>query len=214
MQLGRAESTKNVGTYYDLLYQPLYVAGTVAGRMTKTNKLGFVAGHPVPPVLQSINAFTIGARSVNPKAVTKVIWTNSWNDPLAEAEATKGLGEAGVDVVTYATGNDSAILKTADSNKMLSIGVFADARNLAPKGWLTGACLDWGPFYLKVAQSVLDHTWKSGTEICGMEEGCYKLCAFGDVVPPAVSKEARELEQNVKGRYEVVSEYGFFSDGC
>jgi len=204
MQLGRNESTKNLGTYYDLLYEPLYVAGTVAGRMTKTNKLGFVGGHPVPPVLQSINAFTIGARSVNPKAVTKVIWTNSWNDPLSEAEATKGLAETGVDVITYATGNQSAILKTAESNGMLAIGVFADARQFAPKGWLTGACLDWGPFYLKVVQSVLDHTWKAETQVCDMKQGCYKLCAFGPAVPPNLSKQAKALEQDVRSQKVVI----------
>jgi len=136
--------------------------------------------------------------------VTKVIWTNSWNDPLSEAEATNGLAETGVDVVTYATSNQSAILKTADSKAMYSIGVFADAHQLAPKGWLTGACLDWGPFYVKVAQSVLDHTWKPGTQVCGMKEGCYRLCAFSNVVPPATIKQARELEEKVKSEKVII----------
>jgi basic membrane protein A and related proteins len=204
MQLGRNESTKNLGTYYDLLHEPLYVAGTVAGRMTKTNKLGFVGGHPVPPVLQSINAFTIGARSVNPKAVTKVIWTNSWNDPPSEAEATKGLAETGVDVVTYATSNQSAILKTAESSGIKAVGVFADARQFAQKGWLTGACLEWGPFYVKVVQSVLNHTWKAETQKCGIKEGCYKLCEFGPAVPVDVSKQAKALEQDLKSQKIVI----------
>jgi basic membrane lipoprotein Med (substrate-binding protein (PBP1-ABC) superfamily) len=87
MQMNRLQTTKNVGTYSQMQYQPMYLAGMVAGHMTKTNKLGFVSAHPVPPMVQSINSFTLGARSVNPKAQTRVVWTNSWSDQMLEAEA-------------------------------------------------------------------------------------------------------------------------------
>ena len=89
------DGIKNVGSYFAKQYEPVYVAGVVAGRMTKTNKLGFIAAHPIPQTLQNINAFTLGARSVNPKVSTRVVWTNSWSDPAVEVEATKGLIESG-----------------------------------------------------------------------------------------------------------------------
>lgn len=83
----------------DKPYQPMYIVGIVAGRMTKANKIGLVAPHPIPPVVQLINAFTLGARSVNPKVIVKVVWANTWSDPLIESEATRGLIESGVDMI-------------------------------------------------------------------------------------------------------------------
>jgi basic membrane protein A and related proteins len=198
MQVNRFDTAKNLGTYFSHQYQPLYIAGTVAGRMTKTNKLGFIAAHPVPPLLQAVNAFTMGARSVNPKATTKVIWINSWSDPPTEAEAIKGLVEAGVDVVGHIQDNQNTILSTAESLGIYSVGCYTDAHEKAPKGWLTGACLAWGPFYVDTAKSVINHTWKTGVRASGMEGGYIKLSAFGKVVPPAIQKQATALEEDIK----------------
>lgn len=198
MQISRSELAKNLGIYYDLQYEPLYIAGIVAGRMTKTNKLGFLAGHPVPPVLLAINAFTLGARSVNPKVVTKVIWINSWSDPVTEAEAIKGLSESGVDVIAHTQGDQNTILRTAESLGIYSIGSYADVHKLAPKGWLTGGYLDWGPLYVKIAQSIIDHTWKTGTLMCGLKQGYIKLATFGNKVPPAVRKQAIAVERDIQ----------------
>jgi basic membrane protein A and related proteins len=201
LQLGRFETAKNVGAYYDLQYEAMYIAGVVAGRVTKTNKLGYVGGHPVPPVIQCINAFTLGARSVNPKATTKVLWINSWSDSLAESEAVKGLKESGVDVVTHTQGNQTSVIRTADGAGMYSVGCFADASNLAPKGWLVGPCLNLGPYYVNQTRAVMDHTWKSERTQCGIKNGYITLSAFGKVVPPNVRKEAESTrEQIVSGK--------------
>jgi len=197
MQVNR-RSFKNLGTYFPYQYQPMYIAGTIAGRMTKTNKLGFVASRPVPIILQLINAFTMGVRSVNPKATAKVIWINSWSDPPTEAEAAKGLAESGVDVVVNIQDNQTTVLRTAESLGLYSVGCWADAHQLAPKGWLTGAYLDFGPFYVKITKSVIDHTWKTCAVTNCMQEGFTKLSLFGRAVPSEMCKQALVLEQNIK----------------
>lgn len=197
MQVNRFETAKNLGTYFSQQYQPLYISGTVAGSMTKSNKIGFIAAHPVPPILQVINAFTLGARLVNPKVVTKVVWINSWSDPPTEAEAIRGLVESGVDVVAHIQDNQNTIMKTAEGLGVYSVGCYSDAHELAPKGWLTGPCLDWGPLYVQIAKSVIDHTWKSESLIKGMEGGYIKLATIGKAVPPDVKKRALTLEQDI-----------------
>ncbi len=202
MQVNRFKTAKNLGTYFSHQYQPMYIAGVVAGRMTKTNKLGFLAGHPVPPLMQAVNAFTMGARSVNPKATTTVIWTNSWSDPLTETEGIKTFAETGADVVGNISDNQSTIAAVDERLGLYTVGCYADAHKLAPKGWLTGACLDWGPFYVKTAQSVMDGTWKSSITAAGMEGGYIKLSSFGQAVPQAVRKQALALEADIKsGRF-------------
>ncbi len=198
MQVNRFDTAKNLGTYFSHQYQPLYLAGVAAGRMTKTNKLGFLGAHPVPPLLQAANAFTLGARSVNPKVVTKVVWIGSWSDPPTEAEAMKGLVESGADVIGHIQDNQNTILKTAEGLGIYSVGCYNDAHELAPKGWLTGACLDWGPFYVQITKSVMDHTWKTGWRLAGMEGGYIKLATFGDAVPVKVRNELIGLENDIK----------------
>lgn len=198
MQVNRTNTAKNLGTYFSQLYQPFYLSGIVAGSMTKSNKLGFVAAHPVPPILQVINAFTLGARSVNPKVTTRVIWVNSWSDPPTEAEAINGLVESGVDVVGNIQDNQNTVLHTAESLGIKSVGCYSDAHQLAPKGWLTGACLDWGPLYVRIAKSVLDHSWKSSSITSGMEGGYIKLASFGSIVPADVQKRTLSKEQQIK----------------
>jgi len=146
MQINRFQTAKNLGTFFSQQYEPMYLSGMVAGRMTKSNKLGFVGAHPVAPLLQAVNAFTLGARAVNPKVETRVVWINNWSDAPLEAEAVKGLVEAGCDVIAHGQDNQNTILPTCDSLGVYSCGFYSDGRQLAPKGWLTGAKLNWGPF--------------------------------------------------------------------
>jgi basic membrane protein A len=204
MQVNRPYAEKNIGTYFSWQYQPMYMAGVAAGRMTKTNKLGYIAAHPVPPLMQAINAFTLGARSVNPKVTTKVIWINSWSDPPKEAEAIKGLVESGVDVIGHCQDNQNTVAKTAESLGVYCTGFYNDAHELAPKKWLTGACLDWGPLYVQITKSVMNHTWKSESIVKGMEGGYIKLSSFGPAVPDKVRKEIKSIEDNVKNGKMVV----------
>jgi len=200
MQVNRFVNAKNLGTYTTDQYQAMYLSGIVAGHMTKTNKLGFIAAHPIPHILHEINAFELGAKSVNPKAETSVIFINNWSDPPLEAEAVKSLADTGCDTIAHAQDNQNTILPTCDSLGLYSLGFYSDAHQLAPKKWLTGAFLDWGPFYVKITKSVMDHTWKSCSYTGGMEagEGYIKLSAFGKVVPQAVQKEVLAKEKLIE----------------
>jgi basic membrane protein A and related proteins len=189
---------KNVGTYFAKQYEPMYVAGVVAGRMTKKNELGFVAAHPVPQVLQNINAFTLGVRSVNPKAKVHVIWTNSWSDAPTEAEASKGLIESGVDVLTMHLDSPITVVQTAEKYGIMSVGYHADLKKFAPKGWLTGEMWNWGPLYVKIAESVRNGTWKSANDRYGMKEGYAKLSSFGPSVPAKVQAEALATKRKIE----------------
>jgi basic membrane protein A len=185
---------KNVATYFARYHEPLYVAGVVAGRMTKRNEIGFLAGHPVPEVLTIVDAFTLGARSVNPKVRVHVIWINSWNDPVTEAEAAKSLAERGVDVLV---GETITVVRSAEKNHLYSAGYCGDLHDLAPNGWLTGQCWNWGPLYAKVANSVLDHTWKPGDGRYGLEDDYVRLSPFGSSVPNKVRQEALNLLKEI-----------------
>ncbi len=196
MQINRFGNTKNIGTYFSHQYQPMYLAGMVAGKLTKKNKLGFIAAHPVPPLVQAINAFTLGARATNPKVTTRVVFINNWSDAPLESEAVKSLHEAGCDVVAHAQDNQNTIMPACESAGIYSVGFYTDASKLAPKGWLTGACLDWGPFYTKIADLVRAGKWTSKAYSDGMEgkEGYIKLASFGKAVPKPVQQEVSTKE--------------------
>ncbi len=198
MQLSRFESRSNLGTFFYLQFQPMYAAGVVAGRMTKANKIGYVASRQVPPILQTINAFVLGVQSVNPKAKIKVVWTNTWVDPAIESEAAKGLIDSGVDVLGFDQSNPLTIVKTAESNHVYVVGCYTDTHQFAPKYWLTGACFNWGPFYTRVAKSVIDGTWKNGLTICGAQGGNVKLAMFGPAVPKSVQQEAQAVMDKIE----------------
>lgn len=204
MQVNRSYASKNVGTYYCYIYEPIYVAGVIAGKMTRSNKLGMIGGHPTPVVMQLANAFILGARSVNPRATLKVVWINNWSDPPLEAESVKGLKEAGVDVVTQAMDSNSTMVRTAESLGIYSVGNYVDAHELGPKGWLTGSCFNWGPLYLRVTSSVLNHTWKPSVVETSMKDDAIKLATIGSAVPPALRKQAVSLAADIKsGRFVV-----------
>jgi basic membrane protein A and related proteins len=199
MQCGRTNpnTVKNLGTYWSRQYEPMYIGGMVAGRMTKTNEMGFIAAHPVPQVLSNINAFTLGARSVNPKAKVHVVWTNSWSDPASEAEAVKGLVEQHCDVMTMHVDSPITIAQTAEKNGIYTVGYHADLRKYAPKGFLTGQEWDWGHLYVDIAKSVMDHTWKRSDIVYPMKAGYTELANFGPAVPNILQHQARDLKKHM-----------------
>lgn len=204
MQAARSAKESNLGSYMGSIYEPMYVSGLVAGKMTKKNNIGFVAAHPVPVILQDINAFTLGARSVNSKVKVRVTWTNSWSDPAIEAEAAKGLIESGADVIGVIQDNPITVVQTAESGGVYSIGLHSDAHKFAPKGWLTGAKWNWGPLYVKIARSVENHTWKASSDWLGTKEGTVDLSSFGQSVPKSVQQEAIAMKQRIgQGRFTV-----------
>src|SRR5271167_4041521 len=161
--------------------------GAAAGKMTKSNTLGFVVGVPIGYALGNVNAFEMGARSVNPKAVTRVVVTGGWSDKAKEAVAANALIDQGADVVTMHVDSPATIIQTAEGRNAYSIGFQSiEARQLAPKGWLTGLGFTWGPFMTRTAQSVVAGTFKPAMVREGLGEGMMAIAPFGTVVPADV----------------------------
>jgi simple sugar transport system substrate-binding protein len=187
---------KNVGTYMCRFYEGRYLSGIIAGKMTKSNTLGYVAAFPIPEVIRGINAFTLGARSVNPKAQVKVIWVNSWFDPGKEREATEALISQGADVITHHTDSTAPVL-TAEEKGKYAIAYHSDMSKYGPKAQLTAVMHLYDKFYTKTAQAVLDHTWKSEAVWTGIKEGSIKLAPINPVVPGEVVALVDKTRQGI-----------------
>src|SRR5947209_7900839 len=156
----------NLGTFWSDTTSFEYLMGVVAGKSTKTNKLGWVIGYPIPNILTSINAFQLGARSVNPNATSQVVVDDAWVDPAKEAEAVNALADNGVDVVTMIVDSPSTIVQTAAKRNIMSIGFHClCVQNVASNGWLTGIGFTWGPLFTEFAREVISGTWKSRNDI-------------------------------------------------
>ncbi len=172
----------NVGTYFGRMYQVKYLTGLIAGAMSKSGTIGYVASHPIPEVIRHINAFTIGVREVAPEATVRVVWTNSWFDPGKEKQAADALLDAGADII--AAGTDSAAsLQAADARGAYAIGYGSDSRKLAPKAFLTAALWDWKVVYRDVVEQVKAGTWQSGDFWGGIETGVVRMAPLADAVP-------------------------------
>jgi len=185
---------KNVGTYFGRMYEARFLSGIVAGMMTKSNKIGYVAAHPIPEVIRGINAFTLGVRKVNPKATVHVVWSNTWYDPATEKEAALSLIEAGCDVI--AQHQDSPAPQQAAQEKgVYSIGYNSDMSAFAPKAHLTAPVWNWGIIYEYVIKSVLDGTWQSEDIWWGMNKGVVGLAPFGPMVSEEVKKEVEKYKE-------------------
>jgi simple sugar transport system substrate-binding protein/basic membrane protein A len=145
----------NEGTFFGTVYEPVYLAGIAAGMATKSDKLGYVYAFPIPQTINNINAFELGAQSVNPKAKTYTVNTSSWCDPAAQAEATRSLLSQGVDVITQHQDCTSTVIKTTEAAGKMTVGYHADASKLAPKGWITGSEWSWGKLYTDIVKTSL-----------------------------------------------------------
>jgi simple sugar transport system substrate-binding protein/basic membrane protein A len=146
----------NFGTYFGTVYEPVYLAGIVAGKETKSNKLGYVYAFPIPQTLDNINAFELGAKSVNPAAKTYVVNTSSWCDPGKQKAAVDSLIAQGVDVISQHQDCTATVIKATEAAGKFTVGYHADASAIAPKGWLTGSQWNWGPLYTKMVQKIID----------------------------------------------------------
>ncbi len=178
----------NVATYSARFYEGRYAAGVLAGRMSKTGVFGYIAAFPIPEVLQGINAFTLGARSVNPKAVTKVVWTSSWFDPGKERAAADTLIAGGADVVTHHT-DSTAVAQAAEEKGAFSIAYNSDQSKYGPKTCLTAVTHNWNEYYIGRVKAAIAGTWKSGDVWGGVKEGMTKLAPYNAAVPEAVRKD-------------------------
>jgi simple sugar transport system substrate-binding protein len=151
----------NVATGNIRFYEGRYVQGVVAGLMTKSNKIGYLASFPIPEVIQGINAFGIGLRSVNPKAEVSVIWVNSWYDPVKEADAAKVHIAEGADILAQHT-DSPAMLQTAQKAGVHGFGQSSDMKAFAPKAQLFSSVNNWGPYYISKIQQMMDGKWSTG----------------------------------------------------
>ncbi|HEX9301267.1 MAG TPA: BMP family ABC transporter substrate-binding protein [Casimicrobiaceae bacterium] len=182
------KTAANVGTYNARFYEGRYLAGQVAGSMTKSNIAGYVAAFPIPEVVMGINAFARGMRSVDPKAEVKVIWTNSWYDPGREREAAETLISQGADVVTHHT-DSTATVQAAEAKKVYAIGYHSDMSKYGPNAHLTAVTHQWGDYYTKTVGDALAGKWKPETIWGGIKEGMIRMAPFNRVVP----KETQDL---------------------
>ena len=190
------KTAKNVGIYNARFYEGRYLAGIVAGKMTKTGVAGYVAAFPIPEVVMGINAFARGMRSVNPKAEVKVIWVNSWFDPGRESEASNTLVSQGADVLTHHTDSTAAV-QTAEAKKVYAIAYHSDMSKYGPNAQLTAVTHHWGDYYTKVAQSVVDGKWQQDNVWGGIKDGMIKLAPFNKVVPPEVVAMVKKAEGEI-----------------
>ncbi len=187
---------KNVGSYFGYIDEAEYVSGVVAGMTTKTNKLGFIAAKPIPQVLRNINAFTLGARSVNPQATTAVVFTGDWSMPVKEAEAANSLIDQGVDVLTAHVDSPKVIVELAERRGVFSTGYHASQAALAPKGYLTGAEWNWAKVYTQYIDWVRTNQPYPHLLRGGFKDGFVKMSPYG----PAVSPEARKKADEAKAK--------------
>lgn len=193
----------NLGVYDASFYQDAYISGMIAGSMTKTNTLGFVGSFPIPEVLRNINAYTLGAQAVNPKAKVKVVWVNTWFDPPKESEAAQSLINAGADVLLQNT-DSSAVLQTAEKTGKFAFGWDSDMSAVAPKAHLASNIADWGPAYKKYIKDVLDGTWKSDRIVWGAKDGVNEVVKIADAVPAEVKTKIDAVKAGYKdGSFDV-----------
>ncbi|NHC05233.1 BMP family ABC transporter substrate-binding protein [Azonexus fungiphilus] len=191
------KTDKNLGVYDVRTYEGAYMLGVVAGKMSKGNKLGVVASIPIPEVIRNINAFTIGARSVNPAATTRVVWVNSWFDPGKEREAALALIAQGADVLMQNT-DSPAVVQTAQEKGVLAFGWDSDMSKFGGKAQLAASILNWGVIYKKTLDDVQAGTWKSGDIWWGVKEGAVNIDNFGPAVSADLKKLAEQRRDEIK----------------
>ncbi len=197
------KTAPNMGIYDSKFYEVAYMAGIVAGKVTKTNTIGFVGSFPIPEVLRNINAYTLGAQSVNPKVKTKVVWVSTWSDPPKEGDAAQSLINGGADVLLQNT-DSTAVLQTAEKNGKYAFGWDSDMSAFAPKAHLGSAVANWGGYYKKSVKDVLDGTWKMDRAVWGVKEGANDFIKPSDAIPADVKTKIDEIKAAMKaGTFEV-----------
>ena len=190
------KTAANVAVANARYYEGRYLAGMAAGRMTRSHLAGYVAGFPIPEVLQGINAFALGMLSVNPKAQVKVIWLGTWFDPARERDAAMTLFNQGADVLAFHTGSN-AVMVAAQERGKLAVAYHSDMRKVAPEAQIIAVTHQWGVYYTARARAVLDGSWKPGSVWGGVKEGMVRVGDFGTRVPVPVQKEVLARQQDL-----------------
>ncbi len=191
------KTAENLRTYDSRTYEGAYLAGIVAGAMTKTKVLGVVASIPIPEVIRNIDSFTLGAQSTNPAIKTKVVWVNKWFDPPKETEAAQALLNQGADVLMQNT-DSSAVLQAAEKSGKLAFGWDSDMSKFGPNAHLASAVVNWAPYYEKAMRDALDGTWKPEKTWWGVKEGAIDLVSLSDKVPAETRSKIEEVKKGLK----------------
>ena len=192
------KTAENVRTYDSRTYEGAYMAGVIAGAMTKSNTLGVVGSVPIPEVIRNINSFTLGAQSVNPKVKTKVVWVGDWFNPPKETEAATALINGGADVLFQNT-DSPAVLKTAQEKGKRAFGWDSDMTAYGPKAHLASAVINWGPYYIKATKDALEGNWKGGeSSWWGVKEGAIDIVSMADDVPADTKAKVESIKAGLK----------------
>jgi simple sugar transport system substrate-binding protein len=200
----------NVSVSNARYYEGRYLAGVAAGRMTQSNVAGYVAGFPIPEVLQGLNAFTLGMRSVNPKAEVKVIWLNTWFDPTKERDAAFTLFNQSADVITFHTASNAVMVAAQEKGKM-AIAYHSNMRKVAPEAQLMAITHEWGAYYTRRVSDVQKGQWRPGNVWGGLKEGMIRVGDFGPKMPAKVRAEVQQVQKDIaQGKRHVFE--GPFSD--
>jgi basic membrane protein A len=190
------KTAPNLGTYFGRNYQGSYLAGIAAGKMTKKNVIGYVGAFPIPEVIYNINAFTLGAQSVNPAVKVSVVWSNTWFDPTTERQAAVSLLDKGADVL-MAYQDSPATLQAANERGAMAGGNDSDMSRYAPDAYLTNPTWNWGAYYTKVVKSVMDGTWKNDQYLGDMKDGLVDIAPLGKKVPDDVKKLVEDAKAKI-----------------
>jgi simple sugar transport system substrate-binding protein len=190
------KTAANVSAANARYYEGRFLAGIAAGRVSKTGIAGYVAGFPIPEVIQGINAFALGMRSVNPQAQIKLIWLNNWFDPAREREAAMTLMNQKADVLAFHTASE-AVMVAAQERGRMAIAYHSDMRHVAPQAQLLAITHHWGDYYSQRAEQVLNGSWKSGNVWGGVHEKMIQIDSFGPKLPMRVQTELLRLQRAI-----------------
>jgi basic membrane protein A len=190
------KTAPNMGTYFGRNFQGSYLAGIAAGKTTKKNLIGYVGAFPIPEVIYNINAFTLGAQSVNPNVKVNVVWSNTWFDPTTEKQAAISVLDKGADVLMAYQDSPATIQAAAERGAMAG-GNDSDMNRYAPDAYLTNPTWNWGPYYTKVVQSVIDGTWKNDQYLGSMKDGLVDIAPLGKKVPDDVKKLVEDSKAKI-----------------
>jgi basic membrane protein A len=203
MHISGYKRAENVGNMFGRMYQPRYLSGLVAGKMSKSGNIGYVAAYPLPEVIRMINAFTLGVREINPDATVNVVWLYSWFDPGKEKEAAKALVDSGCDVLAMHA-DTGAVAQACEEAGVYVVGYNNDMSSFAPEMHLTAPIWDWGKMFSLVVDQVNQGTWKSEAIWWGMKEGAVDLAPFGPAVPEDIKTLVAEKKADIiDGKWDV-----------
>ncbi len=190
------KTTENMANYFGRMYEARYLSGIVAGMKTETNKIGYVAAYPIPEVIRGINAFTLGAQSVNPDVTVEVVWTSTWYDPAKEKEAAVALLDGGVDIISQHQ-DTAGPQQAAEEKNAFSIGYNTDMKEMAPKAYMTAPIWNWGPYYVSQVQAVIDGTFESHSYWGGMADEIVALAELTDLAPAGAQEKVDEATAKI-----------------